>query len=191
MAVDKEQLSALSTLLDQAGLDASDLLTAITTLAKAKQVAQEKQETEDKAASTRKNVINKELVYPDEKAIIYQRGDVKTNVYYFRVYDPLSRKQFVKSLETTDRVKALATARNLFQQIKGKIAKNERLVSITTAELIEKHIERLNRTVTNVPHMGITPESLRLKEYYLRNWQDFVDHLGYTKLRSIEYQKTI
>ena len=125
-------------MLDQAGLDASDLLTAITTLAKAKQVAQEKQETEDKAASTRKNVINKELVYPDEKAIIYQRGDVKTNVYYFRVYDPLSRKkQFVKSLETTDRVKALATARNLFQQIKGKIAKNERLVSITTAELIE------------------------------------------------------
>ena len=107
MAVDKEQLSALSTLLDQAGLDASDLLTAITTLAKAKQVAQEKQETEDKAASTRKNVINKELVYPDEKAIIYQRGDVKTNVYYFRVYDPLSRKQFVKSLETTDRVKHL------------------------------------------------------------------------------------
>ena len=106
MAVDKEQLSALSTLLDQAGLDASDLLTAITTLAKAKQVAQEKQETEDKAASTRKNVINKELVYPDEKAIIYQRGDVKTNVYYFRVYDPLSKKQFVKSLETTDRVKA-------------------------------------------------------------------------------------
>ena len=182
MAVDKEQLSALSTLLDQAGLDASDLLTAITTLAKAKQVAQEKQETEDKAASTRKNVINKELVYPDEKAIIYQRGDVKTNVYYFRVYDPLSRKQFVKSLETTDRVKALATARNLFQQIKGKIAKNERLISITTAELIEKHIERLNRTVTNVPHMGITPESLRLKEYYLRNWQDFVDHLGYTKI---------
>ena len=50
MAVDKEQLSALSTLLDQAGLDASDLLTAITTLAKAKQVAQEKQETEDKAS---------------------------------------------------------------------------------------------------------------------------------------------
>ena len=123
MAVDKEQLSALSTLLDQAGLDASDLLTAITTLAKAKQVAQEKQETEDKAASTRKNVINKELVYPDEKAIIYQRGDVKTNVYYFRVYDPLSRKQFVKSLETTDRVKALATARNLFHKSKVRLLK--------------------------------------------------------------------
>ena len=57
MAVDKEQLSALSTLLDQAGLDASDLLTAITTLAKAKQVAQEKQETEDKAVLVRMSLI--------------------------------------------------------------------------------------------------------------------------------------
>jgi integrase len=181
MSPDPKQVEALTALLEQAGLDASDLLTAITTLAKAKQVAQEKQDDEDKAATTRKNVINKELVYPDEKAIIYQRGDVKTNVYYFRVYDPSSKKQYVKSLETTDRVKALATARNLFQQIKGKIAKNERLVSITTAELIEKHTERLKRTVSNTPHMGITPDSLRLKSYYLRNWQDFIDHLGYSK----------
>ena len=107
------------------------------------------------------------------------------------MYDPLSRKQFVKSLETTDRVKALATARNLFQQIKGKIAKNERLVSITTAELIEKHIERLNRTVTNVPHMGITPESLRLKSITFATGKTLLTILVIQKLRSTEYQKII
>ena len=85
-------------------------MTAITTLAKAKEVASEKEKKEDESSKSKKNVLNKELVYPDEKAIIYQRGDVKTNVYYFRTYDPISRKQYVKSLETTDRVKALATA---------------------------------------------------------------------------------
>ena len=63
----------------------------------------EKEKKEDESSKSKKNVLNKELVYPDEKAIIYQRGDVKTNVYYFRTYDPISRKQYVKrSLETME-----------------------------------------------------------------------------------------
>jgi len=175
MSPDPKQVEALASLLADAGLDASDLITAITTLADAKKVAQRKQEDTGK----RKNVINKELVYPDETAIIYQRGDVKSNVYYFRTYDATSRKQYVKSLETTDRVKALAKARTLFQEIKGKIERQERLSSITTSELIALHIKHLERNITSTPHLGITPESLRLKKYYLRMWQEYVTNIGY------------
>lgn len=40
----QEQLAALSSLLADAGLDASDLLTAITTLATAKKAVKEKEE---------------------------------------------------------------------------------------------------------------------------------------------------
>jgi len=173
----QEQLAALSSLLADAGLDASDLLTAITTLATAKKAVKEKEEKK----GARKNVMNKELVYPDETAIIYQRGDVKSNVYYFRTYDSISKKQYVKSLETTDRVKALATARSLFQEIKGKIDRNERLKSITTSELIKLHLKQLERQITDTPHLGITPDSFRLKKYYLEKWEQYIDYLGYKK----------
>ena len=176
MSPDNKQVEALTALLEEAGLDVSDLLTAITTLASAKKAAIEKVEK----TGGRKNVINKELVYPDEKAIIYQRGDVKSNVYYFRTYDKLTKKQYVKSLDTTDRVEALSVARNLFQEIQGKIQRNERLKSIKTEELIEIHNNANERRITTTPHLGITPESFTLKRYYLRKWQEFIDHLGYS-----------
>jgi len=173
----QEQLEALSSLLADAGLDASDLLTAITTLATAKKAVKE---TEQKKGN-RKNVINKELVYPDEKAIIYQRGDIKSNIYYFRMYDSISKKQFVKSLDTTDRVEALSTARSIFQEVQGKIDRNERITSINTKELIKIHLKSIERKLTDTPHLGITPESLRLKKYYLEKWEQYISHLGYEK----------
>jgi hypothetical protein len=135
MSPEPKEVEALASLLEAAGLSSADLLTAITTLANAKKTA-----AETKVESgAKKNILDKELVYPDEKAIIYRRGDVKSNVYYFRTYDKLTKKQYVKSLDTTDRVEALSTARNLLQEIKGKIQKNERLTSITTEELVQKY----------------------------------------------------
>ena len=62
MSPDNKQVEALTALLEEAGLDVSDLLTAITTLASAKKAAIEKVEK----TGGRKNVINKELDYPDE-----------------------------------------------------------------------------------------------------------------------------
>ena len=173
----QEQLEALSSLLADAGLDASDLLTAITTLATAKKVVKE---TEQKKGN-RKNVLNKELVYPDEKAIIYQRGDIKSNTYYFRMYDSISKKQYVKSLDTTDRVVALSTARSIFQEVQGKIDRNERITSITTKELVKIHLKSIERKLTDTPHLGVTPDSLRLKRYYLEKWEQYISHLGYEK----------
>ncbi len=91
---------------------------------------------------------------------------MKSNVYYFRTYDKLTKKQYVKSLDTTDRVEALSTARNLLQEIKGKIQKNERLTSITTEELVQKYRKSLESIITDVPHMGITPGTYKLKNIF-------------------------
>lgn len=179
MSPDSKELEALATLLESAGLTSADLLTAITTLADAKKVVASKKVE----SGSKKNILDKELVYPDEKAIIYRRGDVKSNVYYFRTYDKVTKKQYVKSLETTDRVEALSVARNLFQEIQGKIRKNERLTSITTDELIERHLKHLEKTITTVPHMGITPDSFRLKKYYFSKWRMFIEHLGYKNIK--------
>ena len=183
MAPEPKEVEALASLLEAAGLTSADLLTAITTLANAKKTV-EKTKIDD---SKRKNILDKELVYPDEKAIIYKRGDVKSNVYYFRTYDKLTKKQYVRSLDTTDRIEALSTARNLLQEIKGKIQKNERLASITTAELIERYKKLLESIITDAPHMGITPNTYKLKTYFLKIWHNYIIHLGYehTKIDKI------
>lgn len=177
MTPKQEEVEALTSLLESAGLDTKDLLDAITTLANAKKAVADKAHKNN----SNKNILNKELVYPDESAIIYQRGDVKSNVYYFRTYDKQTKKQYVKSLETTDRIKALSTARNLFQIIKGKIEKNERLTSITTQELIKHHLSRYHIKETNKSHIGIAKETFRLKSYYLQKWQEFIEEIGYMK----------
>ena len=36
-----------------------------------------------------KNYLNKTLVFDDENCCIYQRGDVKSGVWYFRLFDSL------------------------------------------------------------------------------------------------------
>jgi integrase len=184
LSPDKQQVEALATLLEAAGLDAADLVTAIATLASAKKTAQQKEEK----TSSKKNVINKELVYPDENAIIYQRGDVKSRVYYFRTYDATSKKQYVKSLETSDRVRALAKARSLFQEIKGKVERNERLRSIITSELAALHLKHLEKNADSA--IGVTKESLRVKRYYIEKWCEFIDSLGYSKTTIDRIPKT-
>ena len=176
---DKHEVEAITALLEQAGLGAEDLLVAISTLANAKKDAKEKRDKE--ISQPKKNVLNKEFVYPGEQAIIYQRGDVKSNQYYFRCYDKDAKRQYIKSLGTTDRVSALYKARTLFQEIQGKIQRGERVRSITTSELIKIRLDNLNKIVTPIPHQGITPGSYNLKKYYLGQWQKYINSIGNEK----------
>ena len=176
---DKKEVEAITALLEGAGLGAEDLLVAITTLANAKKDAQEKREAE--VNTPKKNVLNKEFVYPDETAVIYQRGDVKSNQYYFRCYDKKSKKQYIKSLGTTDRVAALYKARTLFQEIQGKIQKGERVRSITSSELAKMYIASLEKIVSPIPHQGITPETLKTKKKYINTWLNYIAYIGAEK----------
>lgn len=182
----KQQAEALGALISAYGLEAADLVAAIQNLAAAKEAAATPPE---KGKSIYQD---KETIYDDEHAFIYRRGDTTTKRYYLRIYDENNRKPFIKALGTADRVKAIATARGIYQEIKGKIERGERLRTITTEELISLYLENLKKKITNTPRLGLTPESYRVKQYYLRNWLEYISHLGYkdTPIDKIKPHKT-
>ena len=164
------------------GLDPDLLVDAYSTLKEGSEIASDHHSVHNgksgvKGTQTKRNYLNKELVYEDETAFLYQRGDTKTKTYYLRIFDQKSRKPFVKSLGTTDRAKAIVKARTIYQEIKGKIDRGERLRSITSKELVETYLGSLH--ISDIPHTGVTPETLKLKKYFLRVWLDYIDFLGH------------
>jgi len=185
-ASNQAQTAALATLLETAGLEPADLLTALKTLAEAKQAAQRPPE------QGKSIYQDKELVYEDEDAFIYRRGDTKNKVYYLRIYDKKSKKPYIKSLGERDRVKALTKARLIYQELLGKIDRGERLKAITTQELIDIYLSGLEKTITDIPKVGITPETFRVKCYFLSKWNDYINFLGYknTPIDKIPTDKT-
>ena len=182
----KQQAEALGALISAYGLEAADLVAAIQNLAAAKQA------TAIPPQKGKSIYQDKETIYDDEHAFIYRRGDTATKRYYLRIYDENNKKPFIKALGTTDRVKAISTARGIYQDIKGKIERGERLKTITTEELISLYLEGLQKKITDTPRLGVTPESFRVKQYYLRNWLEYITHLGYkdTPIDKIKAQKT-
>ncbi len=127
---------------------------------------------------TKKNFLNKELIYEDESAFLYQRGDTKAKTYYLRIFDQKSKKPYVKSLGTNDHARALVKARAIYQEIKGKIQRGERLRAITTPELVDMYLKSLY--ISDAPHTGVTPDSFKLKKYFLNVWLEFIASLNCT-----------
>jgi len=120
------------------------------------------------------------LVYEDREAFIYQRPDRKKKTWYFRIYDDTRKKPVVKSLKTEDRTAALASARVLYIDIKGKIERGERLKQITSPELVELWLAKLSATITTIPHQGITPKTFKQKRSFMRRWLKYIDELNLT-----------
>jgi integrase len=180
------QVAALANLLDAAGLEAADLLTAL------QAVAQAKKATEVPPEKGKSIYQEKELVYEDENAFIYRRGDTRNKVYYLRIYDKSSRKPFIKSLGVTDRIKAITTARLIYQEIKGKISRGERLKALSSKELVQAYFEKLEKKVTPIPRQGITPETFKLKKHFLSLWLDYIKNIGFenTPIDQIPPHKT-
>ena len=170
--------NAITALLEAAGIDAKDLATAITALAEAKKISNERDEHNNKIYQ------EKELVYDDENAFIFRRGDTKKRIYYLRIYDETSRKPYVKSLETTDRIKAITKGRLLYQEIIGKIERGETINAPNHERLIAEYLKDQEKKITSIPKLGITPEVFRLKKYHIRNWEE------YLRIENI-YEKTI
>lgn len=174
-ASDRSATDLLKLLATAAGISPQDLQTALSAVAEARTELQA-------SANTEKSVYqDRELVYDDETAFIFRRGTTKSRTYYIRIYDDQSRRPFVKSLRETDRVAALAKARVIYQEIKGKVARGERLKAIPNKELVRLYLEKIERKVTTVPQQGITPETLRLKKYFLNIWLRFIESLGLDK----------
>jgi len=166
---------ALAALLDESGVDAATLASALQSIARAKEITAPVPEGQGKV------YLNKELVYEDETAYIYQRNDTKKKYYYFRMWDRKSKKPYIKSLETNDRAKAVTTARIIYQEIKGKIDRGERVRNITTKKLVEIYLDGEALKITDIPKEGITPSRMRVKKYYLRLWLEYIDELGFTE----------
>ena len=165
----------LDSVLEALGIKADDLQT----LLEAKRLAEEiKPKEED---GDRKYFKNKTIIYEDHDAFIYQRGTSKTGRWYLRIYDDKKRQAIYKSLKTTDKVKAIDTARFLYVEIKGKLDRGERIKSINTPELIDRWQERLKSEISDIPHTGITAESYKQKCYFLKNWRDYIEYLHLSK----------
>ena len=122
--------------------------------------------------------MDKTLVYEDNDAFIYRRATSKSGRWYLRIYDGISNKPVVRSLKTIDKVKALATARVMYIDIKGKIERGEKLKQITAEQLIQKYWKLLEDKVSVVPMTGITPDHFKVKKYHLRTWREYLTELG-------------
>ena len=164
----------MAALLDASGVDAGTLAAALQSIARAKEV------TAPPPEGAGKVYLNKELIYEDENAYVYQRNDTKKKYYYFRMWDRKSRKPFIKSLGTNDRAKAITSARLIYQEVKGKIDRGERVRNITTKKLVEIYLDGEAMKITDIPKQGITPSRMRVKKYYLRLWLEYIDSLGLT-----------
>ena len=158
-----------------AGVDAGDLQIALQAIADAKE------RREDSDDGDAKYHVDKTLVYEDRDAFIYKRGTSKSGKWYFRIYDLKRKKYVIKSMKTSDKTQALASARLLYIDIKGKIERGERLKSLSSMELVEMWEEKLRTQITDIPHEGLTPESFKQKQYFLKNWRDYLIHLGIHK----------
>ena len=137
-------LGMLYALLSEAGIDAESLATALEAIAIAKESTL--QENEELTFFKEKT-----LVYEDQEAFIYRRGDSKSGRLYFRIYDEKQKKPIFRSLKTTDKTKALATARLLFIEIKGKIERGEKIKCVTTNELISIYTSNIDSVVSEIP----------------------------------------
>ena len=154
------------------GVDPTDLLVALENIRAAKEAVAPPEQN--------KSIYQeKENIYDDESAFIYRRGDTKSRGYYLRIYDEESKSPYIKGLRTTDRIRAISKARSIYQEIKGKVERGERIKSITSKELVDKFLASFNKKVTNIPNQGITPEALKLKRYFMRIWLEYINALGY------------
>ena len=168
-------LKVASQLLEQAGVNKDDFYSAISALTTAKQ------QNPKIKSEVNKNYVDKTPVYDDVDAFIYKRGDTKSGIWYFRIWDSKRRKAVFRSLKTTNKELAITTAKQLYRDISGKIEKGERLKQITTDELIALWDKYLQSKISATPHKGIVPNTYRSKKYWLNNWSNYINHLHLSK----------
>ena len=163
-------LNAVDALLTSAGFNKDELNIALDAIknAKAQSLVSKKQDN--------KFWLEKTLIYPDiDDCFIYKRATSVSGKWYLRIYDYKNNKPVVRSLKTTDKNKAIATARVMYMELKGKIDRNEKLQQITAAELIQKYDDTLKEKISPIPMSGgITPDHYKVKRYHLRTWREFL-----------------
>ena len=165
----QDRIQQLATLLE--GKSPHEIAIALDEIEHAKDVS--KLET----SKNHKNFLNQIYFMPGEECFIYKRGDTKKKIWYIHIYDTEQKRQFIRSLKTTDEVKAITAARLIYSDVTGKLARGERLISITTEELVNKYLEMESRRITDKPKDGISPSRFRVKRQYLQVWLKYIEHI--------------
>ena len=174
--ISKDQVEVLTSLLESKGMDAGDLVDAIQMLAAAKKAAG-KVPGPDEDELGRKVFQEKEFIYPGlTDSWIYRNGQTKGRSWYLRVKSP-GQPPFVKALgrQVVTREQALVQGQMLYQEVKGKVERGEKRVSITTQQLIKKYLEDQSKLLSPIPKAGITQSTLEMKKNYCSKWQLFIN----------------
>jgi integrase len=184
----QQSIEALSNLLDLKGLNASDFIDVINVLGKIKQrdATKESKEQEEQKGTT--HYIEKEFVFDTRRDVfIYRSGATKSGRYYVRIYDEKTKRDFVQSLRTTNRIEALVKAEELYAERKHTLRRGVKMTSINTKELIRIYTNERIKTITTIPHQGITKDSFSTLVKHLKYWQEYIDFKkeGKTKLEDI------
>ena len=153
----------LKNLIEKVGLEKLNI--ALNELSKAEEISPIQTKKENK------NYKNKTIIFDDENCCIYQRGDVKSGIWYFRLYDAKQQKPIFKSLKTTDKTNALIQAKSLYMDYLGKINRGESLTNINTEELLKLQDDWNKQRISSITHDGITKDSYKVRKQFLKNWR--------------------
>ena len=182
---EQTNINALSALLETKGLDASDFIDVINALASIKKRDLDKEERDaakEEASNQKKIFVDKEFVYETRQDVfIYRDGRTKSGRYYVRIYDEKTKKVFSQSLRTTNRIEALAKAEQLYRENKDAMRRGVKLVSINTKELIRLYESERRKTITDIPHQGITYTSFNNLCKMLKKWEMYIAYTGNSK----------
>ena len=176
---ENENLSALSSLLESAGLTAKDFMQTLSVLGNAKKENIEKQK---KLATEGKIFLNKEFIIPARTDVyIYQDNRTKNKNYYIRIWEPKTRKHFSQSLKTNIREIAFTRANEIYLNRVGRLNFGLNNKSITANELVKKYSELRRKDISKTPKTtgGITEQSWIAITDRIRYYEKFVKEKGY------------
>ena len=157
---DIKDIEAITKLVDKDGYDPEDLVAVLHALNAIKRNNKKKEEEEAKQEN--KIFLDKEFVYETrEDVYIYRDNRTKKKGYYIRIYDAKKRSHWSKSLKTTNRLQAMTMAEQIYAERKGRMKIGVRPVSITAKDLVKLYQKERRKEITNIPHQGITPSTLR------------------------------
>ena len=177
-------INSLDALLASKGLDVGDFITAIDAIAKIKERDAAKQEKEElkQKEKQKKIFVDKEFVYETRTDVfIYRDGRTKSGRYYVRIYDPRTKRTHSESLRTSNRIQALSKAEQLYREQKDALHRGVKVHSINTKELLRLYQVERRKEITDIPHMGITPQSFKTLCTQLKYWEDYINCKGFKK----------
>ena len=186
--IDLKNIEGIKNLVDEGGYDVEQLLSVLNALNVIKKNDKKKEDQENAEPEENKVFLDKEFVYEYRNDVyIYRDNRTKTKGYYIRIYDAKTKKHWSKSLKTTNRLVAMTEAEKIYAEKKGRLAFGVRPQSITAKELIQMYQQERRKELTDIPHMGITPQSFDTLCSHIKYWEDYIKENGHmnTKLEEI------